>query len=94
MATGFMVILSATVRNEYGIHVRPSAEIAKEAQLYPGTITVRDEVGQANAKSILELIGLALGHGHTVTIAVDGPDAAAVAERFVALFEKQFEFTR
>jgi phosphocarrier protein HPr len=89
-----MVTLTATVANEYGIHCRPSSLIAREAMEYAGSITVRSDSGQANAKSILELVGLAVGHGQRVRISVAGPDEEAVAKHFAALFEQHFDFTR
>ncbi len=61
---------------------------------YPGSITVRAEGGDANAKSILELVGLAVGFGQRVRISVVGPDEEAVARRFAALFEQRFDFAR
>ena len=89
-----MVTLPATVRNEFGIHCRPSSMIAREAMDYPGSITVRTDSGDANAKSILELVGLAVGRGQRVRVSVAGPDVEAVARRFVVLFEQHFDFAR
>jgi phosphocarrier protein len=89
-----MVTRFATVRNEYGIHCRPSSVIAREAMSYPGTITVRTATGQANAKSVLEMVSLAAGPGEQVTISVKGPDEEATAHRFVGLFETHFEFSK
>jgi phosphotransferase system HPr (HPr) family protein len=89
-----MVTLSATVCNEFGIHCRPSSIIAREALEYSGSITVRSDGGEANAKSILELVGLAVGRGQRVRISVSGPDEDAVARHFAALFAQHFDFAR
>jgi len=89
-----MVTRSATVQNEYGIHCRPSTLIAIEARSYPGTITVSTPTGKADAKSVIEMVSLAAGHGESVTITVKGPDEEAVAQRFVSLFEKHFDFEK
>jgi len=89
-----MVTLTATVRNEYGIHCRPSLLIAQEAKDYPGSITVRDGSNVANAKSVLELMSLAICCDHHLSISVEGPDEDAIAHRFAALFEKRFDFPR
>ena len=61
---------------------------------YPGSISVRTDTGGANAKSILELVGLAIGHGQQVRISVAGPDEEAVARHFAAMFEQHFDFVR
>jgi phosphotransferase system HPr (HPr) family protein len=87
-----MVTLSATVGNELGIHARPSLLIARAALEYAGSITVHSDDGVANAKSVLELLGLAAGPGRRLEITVSGPDEAAVARRFVGLFEQHYDF--
>jgi phosphotransferase system HPr (HPr) family protein len=90
-----MVSLKATVRNKYGIHCRPSALIAKEAQGYAGTITVTTERQvSAEAKAVLPLVGLGITWGEVVLVSVSGPDEEAVCKRMVALFETNFDFRR
>ncbi len=88
-----MIARKATIRNEYGIHCRPSAIIVQELKDYPGTIRVRDASGQeADAKHLLELISLGLRCGAEIEIEVDGPDEEAMAEKAAELFERHFEF--
>jgi phosphocarrier protein len=90
-----MVSATATVQNEYGIHVRPSAVIAKEARDYPGQILVSVPAGaQADARNLLGLIGLGLTKGQTLTITVSGDDEEKTVARFVELFETRFDFQR
>ncbi|OGV63759.1 MAG: hypothetical protein A3K18_35190 [Lentisphaerae bacterium RIFOXYA12_64_32] len=90
-----MVSLEATVRNKYGIHCRPSALIAKEAQSYSGTITVTTEKhATAEAKAVLPLVGLGITCGESVLVSVSGPDEDVVCRRMVALFETNFDFKR
>ncbi len=85
----------STVRNEYGIHCRPSAIIAREAQAYAGSVLV--SVGgktEVDASSVLLLVGLGIRAGTTVTISVSGPDEHATCERFLQLFATEFDFPR
>lgn len=89
-----MVSKQATVRNAYGIHCRPAAVIAGEARDYEGTIRVRGDGEEVDVKSVLALVGLAAVCGQTLEITVDGPDEATVCERFVELFETNFDFER
>ena len=86
----------ATIRNEYGIHCRPSAVIAREAQAYAGTIEVWREGADSkiDAKSILMIVGLGIRCGETVTIAVTGPDEASMCQRMVELFETDYDFSK
>jgi len=90
-----MTTLTATVRNEYGIHCRPSAVIAKEAQAYSGVIKVStDGLNEADARSVLSLVGLAMKCGTTVSITVSGADEEKACRRMAELFETNFDFPR
>lgn len=90
-----MVTSSATIRNAYGIHVRPSAVIAKAAREFQSHISATSAKGDtADIKNLLELIGLGLTSGQTVTLKAEGGDEAAAAVRMVELFETQFDFER
>lgn len=87
-----MVEGKATVKNEAGIHCRPTAKIIEAASKYAGTITVTGERGSTTLKSALEMMMLALVQGAQVTIQVDGPDEEATLQQFVDLFEYHFDF--
>ncbi len=90
-----MFSASATVRNEYGIHCRPSALIVKECQGYSGIIQVEASDGRvADAKNMLAIIGLGVACGQNVTILVTGPDEERVCRRIVELFRTEFDFPR
>ena len=85
----------ATIRNEYGIHCRPSAIIAKEAQNYPGTVRVTTaHVSDISIDSILALVGLGIKCGDTITVSVTGQDEEDTCNRMVELFETNFDFPR
>jgi len=90
-----MLVIQATVRNEFGIHVRPSGVIAKEARNYSGRIEVVSAKGATvDAKNVLGLLSLGITCGQIVTLRVDGPDEAKMAARMVELFETYFDFRR
>ena len=89
-----MTTVSATVRNEYGIHCRPSAIIVKECQGYPGEIRVRTEDAEADPRHLMDLIGLGISCGTTVKISVAGPNEEETAHKMAELFERDFDFPR
>ncbi len=82
----------AVVRNEAGIHCRPSAILVKEGSSYAGKIRVIAESGTCDLTSALECIMLGLEKGAAVTIQVTGPDEEAYALKLVKLFETHFDF--
>ena len=82
----------ATIRNEAGIHCRPSAILIKEGSAYPGEILVTADSGTCSLTSALELIMLGLEQGAEVAIQVTGPDEEAFGRKLVELFETHFDF--
>ena len=88
-----MTSAEATIKNKYGIHCRPSTVIAKELQSFKSKVTVHTSDGtEAAAVNVLQIMGLALTCGDTVTISADGPDEKAACKRAVELFEQHFEY--
>lgn len=87
-----MFVAMAVVKNEAGIHCRPSAILVKEGIAYPGEILVTARNGSSNLKSVLELIVLGLEQGANVKIEVTGPDEITFGHKLVALFETYFDF--
>ncbi len=89
-----MVEIEAVIRNEYGIHCRPSAVIIREISDYPGSITVISDDGECNPRSMLGLMSLGLACGTSVRIRVEGPDEEDTAASVKTLFERNFDFSR
>jgi phosphotransferase system HPr (HPr) family protein len=69
------------------LHARPAGAFVRAAASFEATIEVQVDGRSANAKSILEILGLGADGGTELAISASGDDAAeAVAElaRFVA----------
>lgn len=82
----------ATIRNEAGIHCRPSAILVKEGMGYAGEILVTADSGSCTLTSALECIMLGLEKGAGVTIQVSGPDEETFGKKLAELFETHFDF--
>ena len=89
---GCMFEAKAIVKNEAGIHCRPSAVLVKAGTAYAGEILVTTESGTCTLTSALECIMLGLEQGAEVTIHVTGPDEEAFCKKLVELFETHFDF--
>ncbi|MDP6526373.1 MAG: HPr family phosphocarrier protein [Kiritimatiellia bacterium] len=87
-----MIKMTANINNHAGIHCRPSAVIVKAMLEYEGLITVSNELGEANLKSVMGLMTLALRQGNNISISVDGPNEKEICEKLVELFETHFDF--
>ena len=88
-ADGF--VLRVRVANEQGLHARPAAKLAQEAQKFACDIQVRQDGGEAvDAKSILDILTLAAGHGSELELRAAGPDARDALARLGALIRNRF----
>jgi len=83
---------TAVVKNEAGIHCRPSAILVKEGMDYPGEILVSAPSGTCTLTSALELIMLGLEQNTEVAIQVTGPNEEAFGKKLAGLFETHFDF--
>jgi len=63
------------IRNKQGLHARPAALFVQIANKYDSDIIVRKGKQEVNGKSIMGLLTLAAGKGHTITLKIDGSDA-------------------
>lgn len=87
-----MIRAQATVRNERGIHCRPSTLIAKQLRAYPGHIRIGGDEGECDPRTVMDIMGLALEPGSAVWIEVDGPSEGEFCDQVVELFETEFDF--
>jgi phosphocarrier protein HPr len=72
------------IPNKLGLHARASALLVKTASRFASDIRIEREGVEVNGKSIMGIMMLAAAKGSTVTLKVDGPDAA---EAFAAIGE-------
>jgi len=73
-------VVRATVRVQVLIHARPCARIARAAGRHPARAVVRSPRGEADPRSVLELLLLEAQPGELLTIEARGPDAQALVD--------------
>jgi phosphocarrier protein FPr/phosphocarrier protein len=64
------------IPNPVGMHARPAAILAAQAKTYNADIRLIRGTDEANAKSIVAILGLSLRKDEAVRIRATGPDAA------------------
>ena len=65
-----------TVSNKTGLHARPAGEVAALAQNFKDTnVFIIKNSKQANAKSIVEILGLSVEYGDRIKIKAHGPES-------------------
>ncbi len=78
------------IPNELGLHARSAGKIAKLAQEANDGVFVVKDGEEADATSILDVIGLYCPCGTEVTVRVNDPADVKVLERIVKLIEAGF----
>jgi PTS hybrid protein len=79
------------LRNEVGLHARPAALLVRTIASLKADVTVYHGGQQADARSVLALMGLSARGGDTIKVVADGPDAAEALRRIGKLVEIEFE---
>lgn len=78
------------VLNELGLHARPAAVLAQEAQKFRADIQLRMEDQEVDAKSILDILSLAASRGSELELHASGADAREAVDRLSHCFRTKF----
>ncbi len=65
------------IPNPTGLHARPAAVLANLAKKFKADLRLQKGDRQANAKSVVAIMGLEIGHGDKITLIAKGDDADA-----------------
>ena len=81
-----------TIQNRTGLHARPASDFIGCASKFKSKIVIKklSEDEEANAKSIVMLLSLALGQGEEVEITAKGEDEVEAVDALVALINSKF----
>jgi len=77
---------TTTIASAVGLHARPAAVFSKAVAAASGhTVSLTAKGKTIDARSILSILSLSIGHGDEVTIDVDGAHAERVADELQAV---------
>lgn len=79
--------IEVEIRNEAGLHARPSSLFVQIAGEYDANITVVSEGEEVNGKSIMGLMLLAAEKGRKLKLIADGPQEEEVLAALRKLIE-------
>ncbi|MBA2876066.1 HPr family phosphocarrier protein [Thermaerobacillus caldiproteolyticus] len=81
-----MIEKEISVIIENGLHARPAADFVKKVNQYKSKVELVKGEKRINAKSILNLMSIAVKEGQTIKVIIDGEDekeALAFVESFL-----------
>jgi phosphotransferase system HPr (HPr) family protein len=78
------------VLNRLGLHARAAAKIATLASRFQADIVLEKDGIEADARSILDILGLGAPQGTEVRLRAEGPEAIQAMAAMKDLFFQQF----
>ena len=80
-----------TLKNKYGMHVRPAGLFAKVASRFNADVEVEKDSYVVSGKSIMALMTLEAVCGTTLRVSAVGPQAREVLDELEALVFRKFD---
>lgn len=87
-----MVKKTAVIRNNMGIHVRPTGVIIQEAGQFDAVISIKAKGMETDLTDHMGLLAMGLCKDDVVEISVEGNHEEQVCEEIVKLLEREFDF--
>ncbi len=81
------------VSNKLGLHARPAMQFVDRANQFKSRVTVYkggEEPGEADGKSVMQMIILAATEGTPLRIEAQGQDAEVAVDKLAELFASKF----
>jgi phosphocarrier protein len=85
-----LCLAEVTISNKKGLHARASAQFVRCASNFSAQVRVTREGHTVGGTSIMGLMMLAAGQGHTILIEAEGEEAQAALEALIKLVESGF----
>lgn len=82
-----MVTKQVKIINPTGLHLRPAGILCEEAMKYKSLVTFKYGQNEANAKSILSVLGACVKNGDLIELCCKGEDEEEALENLVKLVE-------
>jgi phosphotransferase system HPr (HPr) family protein len=79
-----MAEITLTVIDPSGLHARPAAKFVQAASRFTSRIVIHHDGHEADAKSLIALLGLTIRPSSQVVLTADGPDADEALAALVA----------
>ncbi len=87
-----MATITARLNSPNGLHMRPAGILTDIANKYNCDIKISSVRGEANAKSVMEVMMLAILHNEEITIIANGHDDEKEAVKKLKFFvENEFK---
>lgn len=82
--------LTLQITNDFGLHARPAVLFAQKASEFKAQLFLNKDGKQANAKSILGIMGLGVAQHDIIVLSGEGPDADQAMNALAQMIKNNF----
>ena len=86
-----MLEREVVVTGDAGIHARPAMMLVREAMKYECSVKLIKDNTEADCKSIMSVLGLAIIPGSLLKVVADGVDEDKVINSIISMIETNFD---
>ena len=79
------------IESDTGVHARPAMMLVREAMKFKSQVTLIKDNLEADGKSIMSVLGLAITGGSKLILRAEGPDQEKVVNSLLAIIENGFK---
>ncbi|RHV51814.1 HPr family phosphocarrier protein [Faecalibacterium sp. OM04-11BH] len=76
------------MKDELGVHARPAGLLVKLAKKYASKVTIEKDGKTSDMRKLMEVMGLGIKQGETITVTVEGEDETVAAEEIAAFLNE------
>jgi phosphotransferase system HPr (HPr) family protein len=80
---------TVTIADPVGLHARPAAVLVQTAGRYTSRVRLTHGTKQADARSIIQLLGLGVRQGSPVTVTAEGADETEALAAVLAVLTRE-----
>ena len=81
-----MILREYIIIDQHGMHARPATALLKLGRQFRSDISLKKDEKMIQMKSMLNILGLALKNGDTVSVIVEGDDESDAAKALDTFF--------
>ena len=86
-----MIIRDYTIQAAEGMHARPATTLVRLAKKYQSSVQLKKGDRQVELNSLLNVLGLTLKFGDSVSLIIEGADEHEAAEAVDRFFQEQLK---
>jgi len=79
------------VRGDAGVHARPAMMLVREAMKYTCSVSLIKGNVEADCKSIMSVLGLAIVSGTKLRVRADGDNEEQAVDKLISMIENDFK---